>query len=236
MKPAYFHISADAARPCSSSSSTTVWTPIILCVLLLLLQQPRVVVWFEAAIHPMEQALKSNSDIFLLDPLSKKTISQFEYKHIYCLHQMLSSHKSHAQIHKPSTTDSYNYCTILRNSSSSPSELPTHEWLHNHTWKFTIAADKCLWRPKSCLEKKKKKNSQAASFAASRLAPMTHSFYYCSYPFANTKSFHSKLLVHNAVLHQKILNRVLRHDSKSSKELTWGLSLSLSLSLYLERP
>jgi len=57
---------------------------------------------------------------------------------------------------------------------------------------------------------------------------MTHSFYYCSYPFANTKSFHSKLLVHNAVLHQKILNRVLRHDSKSSKELTW-LSLSLSL-------
>lgn len=175
----------------------------------------------------MEQALKPNSDIFLLDPWSKKTISQFEYKHIYCLHQMLSSHKSHAQIHKPSTTDSYNYCTILRNSSSSPSELPTHEWLHNHTWKFTIAADKCLWRPKSCL-KKKKKNSQAASFAASRLAPMTHSFYYCSYPFANTKSFHSKLLVHNAVLHQKILNRVLRHDSKSSKELTW-LSLSLSL-------
>jgi hypothetical protein len=138
---------------------------------------------------------------------------------------MLSSHKSHAQIHKPSTTDSYNCCTIMRNSSSSSSELLTHEWLHNHTWKFTIAADKCFWRPKSCL---KKKNSQAASFAASRLAPMTHSFYYLSYPFANTKSFHSKLLVHNAVLHQKILNRVLRHDSKSSKELTW-VSLFLSI-------
>lgn len=163
MKPAYFHVSADAARPCSSSSSTTVWTPIILCVLLLLLQQPRVVVWFEAAIHPMEQALKPNSDIFLLDPLSKRTISQFEYKHIYCLHQMLSSHKSDAQIHKPSTTDSYNCCTILRNSSSSSSELPTHEWLHNHTWKFTIAADKCLWRPKSCLKK-----IQSSSFFCSQ--------------------------------------------------------------------
>jgi hypothetical protein len=89
--------------------------------------------------------------------------------------------------------------------------------------------------PNLAWKKKKKKNSQAASFAASRLAPMTHSFYYCSYPFANTKSFHSKLLVHNAVLHQKILNRVLRHDSKSSKELTWGLSLSLSLSLSILR-
>jgi hypothetical protein len=80
------------------------------------------------------------------------------------------------------------------------------------------------WKKK---EKEKEKQSRA-SFAASRLAPMTHSFYYRSYPFANTKSFHSKLLVHNAVLHQKILNRVLRHDSKSSKELTW-VSVFLSI-------
>jgi hypothetical protein len=151
---------------------------------------------------------------------------------------MLSSHKSHAQIHKPSTTDSYNCCTILRNSSLLLLSF-------SHTNGCTITLGNSPLQQTSVLEaqilpeKEKKKKSQAASFAASRLAPMTHNFYYCSYPFANTKSFHSKLLVHNAVLHQKILNRVLRHDSKSSKELTWvslSLSLSLPLSLYLERP